>query len=37
MSIFSDPVYEYGDDVEPHIAKNTCDNSVITPIYELPL
>ena len=37
MSRFSDPVYEYGDVVVPYIAKNTCDNSVTAPMYELPL
>ena len=37
MSIFSDPVYEYGDVVVSYIAKHTCANSVIPPMYGLPL
>ena len=33
----SDPLYVNGDMFVPHIAKNTCDNSIITPIKPLPL
>ena len=35
MSIFPDPVYEYGDTDVSHIAKNTCCNSVILPMKPL--
>ena len=35
--MFSDPVYVGGDTVAPYIAKNTCDKSVIIPMYEIPL
>ena len=37
ISIFYDPVYDYGDVVVSYIAQNTCDNYVIAPMYELPL
>ena len=37
ISMFSDPVYVDGDTVVLCIAKNTCDKSVILPMYELAL
>jgi len=35
ISMFSLPVYVDGEIVVSYIAKNTCDNSVIMPMYEL--
>ena len=35
--MFSDPVYVDGDTAVAYIAKNTCDKSVITQMYELQL
>ena len=35
--MFSDPVYVGGDIVVSYIAENTCDKSVIFPMYELAL
>ena len=37
ISIFSDPVYVDGGIDVSYIAKNTCDKSVILPMYELAL
>ena len=35
ISMFSEPVYVYGEFIVSYIAKNTCCMSVIVPIYEL--
>ena len=37
ISMFSDPVYDDGFVPVSYNAKNTCDKSVIIPMYELPL